>query len=97
MVDPRGIFFIDIPDREAAHREKLERFPSSFTFSPRRDVKDYDRRIGLGLSLGAGLGVTFGVVLGVILDNVGLGIALGISLGVGLGTAFGAVTNEIRK
>ena len=44
----------------------------------KKDLKNRDKMIGLGL--------TFGILFGIIIDNVGLGICLGLCIGVGLGS-----------
>ena len=44
----------------------------------KKELKNRDKMIGLGL--------TFGILFGIIIDNVGLGICLGLCIGVGLGS-----------
>ena len=44
----------------------------------KKELKNRDKMIGLGL--------TFGILFGIIIDNVGLGICLGLSIVAGLGS-----------
>ena len=44
----------------------------------KKELKNRDKMIGLGL--------TFGILFGIIIDNVGLVICLGLSIGAGLGS-----------
>ena len=44
----------------------------------KKELKNRDKMIGLGL--------TFGILFGIITDNVGLGICLGLCIGAGLGS-----------
>ena len=44
----------------------------------KKELKNRDKMIRLGL--------TFGILFGIIIDNVGLGICLGLCIGVGLGS-----------
>jgi uncharacterized membrane protein len=44
----------------------------------KKELKNRDKMIGLGL--------TFGILFGIIIDNVGLGICLGLCIGAGLGS-----------
>ena len=44
----------------------------------KKDLKNRDKMIGLGL--------IFGILFGITTDNVGLGICLGLCIGVGLGS-----------
>tara|TARA_B000000475_G_C15680012_1_gene317743 strand:- start:310 stop:483 length:174 start_codon:yes stop_codon:yes gene_type:complete len=44
----------------------------------KKDLKNRDKMIGLGL--------TFGILFGITTDNVGLGICLGLCIGAGLGS-----------
>ena len=44
----------------------------------KKELKNRDKMIGLGL--------TFGILFGITIDNVGLGIGLGLCMGAGLGS-----------
>ena len=44
----------------------------------KKELKNREKMIGLGL--------TFGILFGITTDNVGLGICLGLCIGVGLGS-----------